>query len=114
MTLLLSSPPQPHSREDVYPALFLSWWCTCISVAIIAFRIIGRQVRNHRPWKLEDWVMMSIALPTSVRMALIHPALLYGTNNVDFNAMNISENEAAKRRLGSKLVPAARVFHGLV
>lgn len=58
---------------------------------------------------------MGISLaPLFIRLGIIHMVLVYGTNNIDFdkiNVMGMSEEEMHRRVVGSKLILASRVFY---
>jgi hypothetical protein len=58
---------------------------------------------------------MGISLaPLFIRLGIIHMVLVYGTNNIDFdkiNVMGMSEEEMHRRVVGSKLILASRIFY---
>ena len=101
-------PPPARSRSDNNATLLLSWWCTCIALTIILFRIGGRLVRTGNMFR-EDWVMGIAILPLFARMGLVHIILRYGTNNQIAN--DLTSVEIWERSTGSKLVLASRILY---
>ncbi|RMJ25065.1 integral membrane protein, partial [Aspergillus sp. HF37] len=103
-------PPDIRSREDNLPTLLMSWWATCFSVVIIIVRICGRYIRIERFFR-EDLVMTASLLPLLVRMAFVHPILLWGTNNT--KTAGLSPSDIRHREMGSKLVLPARIVYAI-
>lgn len=62
-----------------------------------------------------DDMWMGISLcPLLIRLGLIHIVLVYGTNNFDYNEVNISEmsqGQIERRVIGSKLTLLSRVVY---
>lgn len=62
-----------------------------------------------------DDIWMGISLgPLLVRLGLIHVVLVYGTNNIDFDEVNVLEmgqREVEQRIIGSKMILASRIFY---
>lgn len=105
-------PPAPMSRLAKNPTLLFSWWCTMFSAVIIVTRLCGRKTRSNRLFR-EDWIMMAALVPLFIRMACIHPVLLYGTNNVQTVGVHYTHEEIVNRSIGSRLVLAARIFYAM-
>lgn len=108
--LYSSAPPQPRTKFQNNPTLLFSWWCTGCAVTVILFRLSGRKIRNARLFR-EDKIMALSLIPLLIRMALIHPVLLWGNNNVD--TAGLSAQSIYHRSIGSKLVLGARIFYAL-
>lgn len=105
------APPDIRSREDNLPTLLMSWWATCFSVVIIIVRVCGRYIRIERFFR-EDLVMTASLLPLLVRMAFVHPILLWGTNNT--KTAGLSPSDIRHRELGGKLVLPARIVYAIL
>lgn len=62
-----------------------------------------------------DDIWMGISLgPLLIRLGLIHVVLVYGTNNIDYDVVNILEMSPIRihqREVGSKLILASRVAY---
>lgn len=110
-SLYTSPPPLRRGRDENYPTLLYSWWATGASVVIILFRLAGRWVRNERLFR-EDKIMAASLIPLLVRMALVHPILLYGTNNVQ--SEDLTDREVELHEIGSRMVLAARLFYAML
>lgn len=104
-------PPDFQSREDTNPTLLMSWWATGFSLVIILVRVCGRFVRLERFFP-EDLVMMASIVPLLIRMAFVHPVLIWGTNNT--RTAGLTPDQIHHRELGSKLVLAARIFYAIL
>lgn len=104
-------PPSLRSRMDNHATLLVSWWCTGCALVLILLRLWGRAIRTERLFT-EDKIMALSILPLLIRMALIDPVLLYGTNNTESTGLDpIAIHE---RELGSKLVLASRIFYAML
>lgn len=108
--LYSSAPPEARTRIQNNPTLLFSWWCTGCAVTIVLFRLSGRKIRNARLFR-EDKIMALSLIPLLIRMALIHPVLLWGNNNV--NTVGLSAEAIYHRSIGSRLVLGARIFYAL-
>lgn len=106
-----SAPPEPRTRNENYPSLLYSWWCTLFAVVIILFRLGGRKVRTNVLFR-EDWIMAFSLVPLLIRMGLVHVVLLYGTNNVIFTGL--TSTRIQHRETGSQLVLASRIFYAML
>lgn len=110
MPLYTPSPPARPFSEDKATVL-TSWWITCLCAIIIVFRLIGRYVRVEALFG-EDKVAAAALIPLFVRMAFVHPILLFGTNNVDVGGgVVMGEEEVRRREVASRLVLVSRVLH---
>lgn len=100
--------PAARAFADDRPTLIVSWWCTCYSITIIVFRVCGRYVRTEKIF-FEDGLMIGAVAFLVTRMGLVHAILYHGTNNT--LVADFSDNDIARRELGSKLVLASRVMY---
>ena len=107
-----TAPPEPRTRLANNPTLLFSWWCTIFSVVIIVTRLIGRKVRTDVLFR-EDWIMMLAIIPLCIRMGLIHPVLLWGTNNVQTVGYDFTDLQLHHRSMGAKLVLGSRIFYAM-
>ena len=73
--------PMRRTRMDNHPTLLVSWWCSGCALVLILVRLWGRCVRTEKLF-LEDKIMALSIIPLFVRMALVDPVMLWGTNNV--------------------------------
>ncbi|KAF2853301.1 hypothetical protein T440DRAFT_516005 [Plenodomus tracheiphilus IPT5] len=105
------SPPERRSRAANNPTLLYSWWCTIFSIVIIAFRLVGRYIRNERLFR-EDKIMAWSMVPLLARMGCVHVVLIYGTNNVNVSQLT-DPVKIRRREIGSQMVLAARIFYAL-
>ncbi|QIW97709.1 hypothetical protein AMS68_003227 [Peltaster fructicola] len=105
-----TAPPEPRSRDENWPTLLYSWWCTAFATAIILIRLNGRKVRSGQLFR-EDWIMIWAMVPLWARMVLVHFILIYGTNNVDTVNFNYSDQQLANHSTGAKLVLASRILY---
>ena len=106
-----NQPPHLRSRMDNHATLLVSWWCTGCAFVLILLRLWGRMVRTERLFT-EDKIMALSIIPLLIRMALIDPILLYGTNNT--NATGLDPIALHERSLGSRLVLGSRIFYALL
>src|SRR3954447_4858594 len=104
---LYSTPPPLRQILDENPTLIIAWWATLCSIFIIICRVFGRYVRTMRLFR-DDWWMLGSILPLLIRLGLAHAVLKYGTNNTQTHGL--TDEQIAKRRTGSGLVLAARIF----
>ncbi|KAK3987351.1 hypothetical protein QBC44DRAFT_295246 [Cladorrhinum sp. PSN332] len=110
---LYSPPPPARPFSEDKPTVLTSWWITIFCAAVILLRLLGRFVRVEKLFG-EDKVAAAVLIPLFLRMALVHPALLYGTNNVLINHELSSEAHAEdlrRRAIGSGLILASRVAY---
>ena len=102
--------PQAQTRINMNPTLIVSWFCTIFSVVVILIRVLGRWVRTERLFK-EDKIILWAIVPLVMRMAFVHPVLLWGTNNVQ--TLSLSDQDIRHRSMGSRLVLASRIFYAI-
>ncbi|KAF3904658.1 hypothetical protein ABW21_db0207365 [Orbilia brochopaga] len=106
--LYQQSGPAPYrSILDDNPTLLITWWATGCSLFIILSRCFGRYVRTMRLFRDDQWMLLSI-IPLLIRLALAHVVLKFGTNNTPADLLN--DEEIRRRRIGSQVVLASRVF----
>ena len=109
---LYSSPPPARPFSTDKATLLTSWWITAMCAVVIVLRLIGRYIRVGRLFG-EDKVAAAVLIPLLLRMAFIHPILLYGTNNVllDDTQPALSDTEIQQRSIASRLVLVSRILH---
>jgi hypothetical protein len=100
--------PNPETFRDTKPSLLVCWWSTCYAATVIVIRVLGRYGRADKVFK-EDAVMLVAVVPLLLRMAFLHPVLLFGTNNVV--ADDLSDWSIHRREKGSQLVMMCRIFY---
>lgn len=94
-------------------SIVVTYVCTFLSAILIVTRLLFRFHRGERMYTDDTWMGISLA-PLFIRLGIIHMVLVYGTNNIDFdkiNVMGMSEEEMHRRVVGSKLILASRVFY---
>lgn len=94
-------------------SMVVTYVCTFLSAILIVTRLLFRFHRGERMYTDDTWMGISL-VPLFVRLGIIHIVLIYGTNNIDFdkiNVMSMSEEEINRRVVGSKLILASRVFY---
>ncbi|TEY53007.1 hypothetical protein BOTCAL_0252g00050 [Botryotinia calthae] len=100
--------PEQRAWIDTKPTFIVSWWCTCFSIVIILFRILGRYVRTEKIY-LEDGIMVLAIIPLLMRMAFVHVILMFGTNNS--LTLGLTSEDVRKRIIGSQLVLVSRIMY---
>ncbi|KAL2136851.1 hypothetical protein VTI74DRAFT_577 [Chaetomium olivicolor] len=108
---LYTPPPaaRPFSLDKAN--ILTSWWITLLCAVIIVLRLIGRYVRVEKLFR-EDWVAATALIPLFLRMAFVHPILIYGTNNVLVDeGLVLSDDEIQRRSVASRLVLVSRILH---
>ncbi|KAF3768032.1 hypothetical protein M406DRAFT_338683 [Cryphonectria parasitica EP155] len=107
---LYSEAPDQLPWTSVKPTVLVCWWATLFSTIIILLRVTGRFVRSEMLFT-EDKMAFFCLIPLYVRMGLVHAILLYGTNNVQVSGLLFSTDELWRRKIGSGLVLASRIFY---
>ncbi|AEO59678.1 hypothetical protein MYCTH_2308143 [Thermothelomyces thermophilus ATCC 42464] len=104
-----SPPPPARPFSEDKPTLLISWWITSMCAVVVILRLIGRYIRVETLFR-EDKIAAAALIPLFLRMALVHPVLLYGTNNVLIDeAHPLTDAEINRRSIGSRLVLATRI-----
>ncbi|KAL9060763.1 MAG: hypothetical protein Q9162_000467 [Coniocarpon cinnabarinum] len=106
-----AAPPSLRTRLENHATLLVSWWCTGCALVLILLRLWGRAIRTERLFT-EDKIMALSIVPLLIRMALVDPILLYGTNNTD--PYGLDPIAIREREKGSKLVLASRIFYAML
>lgn len=104
-------PPHLRTRMDNHATLLVSWWCTGCALVLILLRLWGRLLRTSRLFT-EDKIMAFSIIPLLIRMALVDPILLYGTNNI--NTTGLDPVAIRERAMGSRLVLGSRISYALL
>ncbi|KAI5463468.1 hypothetical protein BGZ63DRAFT_353722 [Mariannaea sp. PMI_226] len=107
---LYSDPPTLREFKYDKPTLLVCWWATSFCTLIILLRLAGRFIRTERLFT-EDRVAALALIPLYLRMGCVHYILLYGTNNADFDGVNLSDEDIRKKEIASGLVLASRIFY---
>ena len=111
MSLYSEAPALRTFRQDK-PTLLVCWWATSFSALMILLRITGRFIRSERLF-LEDKIAASAIVPLVLRMACVHFILIYGTNNANFAAAELSPTRLHQKAVASGLVLASRFFYAV-
>ncbi|KAF5011361.1 hypothetical protein FDECE_2536 [Fusarium decemcellulare] len=107
---LYSDPPTLRAFKDDKPTLLVCWWATSFCTLIILLRLAGRFIRTERLFT-EDRVAALALIPLYARMACVHYILLYGTNNAQFDDIELTEEQLRQKSVASGLVLGSRVFY---
>ncbi|KAM7216035.1 hypothetical protein V8F06_008613 [Rhypophila decipiens] len=107
---LYSDPPPLHTFSNDKPTLLVCWWITMFCTVIILLRVSGRFVRTEKLFT-EDKVAALALVPLFMRMACVHFILLYGTNNAQFDGVELSDDELRKKSIASGLVILSRILY---
>ncbi|KAK4186277.1 hypothetical protein QBC35DRAFT_453407 [Podospora australis] len=107
---LYSDAPAARPFSEDKPTLLISWWITFFCACIILLRLLGRFVRVERLFR-EDKVAAWVFIPLFLRMAFVHPILVFGTNNVLVEELSLSDEEIRRRALGSVFVLVSRIIY---
>lgn len=107
---IYSEAPDARPFSDDKPTLLVSWWITIFCMAIIVLRLCGRYVRVEKLLR-EDKIVAGALLPLLLRAICVHFVLKYGTNNVNLDSIDLTQDQINKRVIGSRLVMASRVFY---
>ncbi|KAK4119151.1 hypothetical protein N657DRAFT_650575 [Parathielavia appendiculata] len=111
---LYSSPPPARPFSEDKATLLTSWWITAMCAVVIILRLMGRYIRVEMLF-VEDRIAALALIPLLLRMAFVHPILLYGTNNVLVDdPLQLSNTEIYHRSIGSRLVLISRILHPAV
>ncbi|KAH8675114.1 hypothetical protein BGZ61DRAFT_458344 [Ilyonectria robusta] len=102
---------RPFSKDK--PTALVSIWISLFCIAIIVLRLSGRYVRVEKLLR-EDKIVACALIPLILRAVCVHFVLLYGTNNVNLDGLDLTQSEIDKRVIGSRLVMATRVFYAAV
>lgn len=107
---LYSEPPTLREFKFDKPTLLVCWWATSFCTLIILLRLAGRFIRTERLFT-EDRVAALALIPLYARMACVHFILIYGTNNAQFDGVELTDLQLRQKAIGSGLVLASRIFY---
>ncbi|KAM0235291.1 hypothetical protein ACHAP5_009818 [Fusarium lateritium] len=107
---LYSEPPALREFKYDKPSLLVCWWATSFCTLIILLRLAGRFIRTERLFT-EDRVAALALIPLYARMACVHYILIYGTNNAQFDGVELTAEQLRQKSIGSGLVLASRIFY---
>jgi len=107
---LYSDPPALREFKYDKPTLLVCWWATSFCTLIILLRLAGRFIRTERLFT-EDRVAALALIPLYLRMGCVHYILLYGTNNANFDGIELSDEDIRRKEIASGLVLASRIFY---
>ncbi|KAF4473030.1 hypothetical protein FALBO_88 [Fusarium albosuccineum] len=102
--------PELRPFHEDKPTLLVSWWVTVFCMAVILIRMSGRYVRVEKLLR-EDKIVACALLPLVLRAVCVHFVLRYGTNNVNLEGVDLSQEAIDKRVIGSRIVMASRIFY---
>ncbi|KAF5010845.1 hypothetical protein FDECE_3018 [Fusarium decemcellulare] len=102
--------PELRPFHEDKPTLLVSWWVTVFCMAVILIRMSGRYVRVEKLLR-EDKIVACALLPLVLRAICVHFVLRYGTNNVNLEGVDLSQEAIDKRVIGSRIVMASRIFY---
>ncbi|KND88741.1 hypothetical protein TOPH_06583 [Tolypocladium ophioglossoides CBS 100239] len=106
---IYSDPPTLRPFRDDKPTLLVCWWATSFCTLMILLRMAGRFIRTERLF-LEDKIAALAIIPLILRMVCVHFILIFGTNNADFDGVELSATQIHQKRVASGLVLASRFF----
>ncbi|EHK20773.1 uncharacterized protein TRIVIDRAFT_192678 [Trichoderma virens Gv29-8] len=109
MALYSSAPPE-RPFSDAKPTLLVAWWITLFCTCLILLRLSGRYIRVEKLF-IEDKITALALIPLYLRIACTHVVLLYGTNNIQLDGLELSSKEINQRIIASKIVLAGRIFY---
>ncbi|PNY25558.1 Uncharacterized protein TCAP_04503 [Tolypocladium capitatum] len=107
---IYSDPPSLRPFRDDKPTLLVCWWATSFCTLMILLRIAGRFIRTERLF-LEDKIAALAIIPLVLRMVCVHFILIFGTNNADFDPVELSATQIHQKSVASGLVLASRFFY---
>lgn len=107
---LYSDPPEWLEFRHDKPTLLVCWWVTLFCTVIIALRVTGRFIRTERLFP-EDKIAALALVPLYLRMGCVHYILRYGTNNIDYTGVDLSDQDIRRKEIASGLLLAAHVFY---
>ncbi|KAH7160862.1 hypothetical protein EDB81DRAFT_924084 [Dactylonectria macrodidyma] len=107
---LYSDPPTLREFKYDKPTLLVCWWATSFCTLIILLRLAGRFIRTERLFT-EDRIAALALIPLYLRMGCVHFILLYGTNNANFDDVELTHAELRRKEIASGLVLASRIFY---
>lgn len=77
---------------------------------MILLRVIGRFIRTERLFR-EDKLAGLALVPLILRMVCVHFILEFGTNNADYSAVNLTNEQIRKKEIASGLVLLSRILY---
>jgi hypothetical protein len=107
---LYSEPPALREFKYDKPTLLVCWWATALCTCIICLRVIGRFIRTERLFP-EDRIAALALIPLFLRMGCVHYILLHGTNNSDFEGVELTDAEIRHKEIASGLVLLSRILY---
>lgn len=107
---LYSEPPTLREFKYDKPTLLVCWWATALCTCIICLRVIGRFIRTERLFP-EDRIAALALIPLFLRMGCVHFILLHGTNNSNFEGVELTDVEIRHKEIASGLVLLSRILY---
>lgn len=107
---IYSDPPSLRPFRDDKPTLLVCWWATSFCTLMILLRIAGRFIRTERLF-LEDKIAALAIIPLILRMVCVNFILTFGTNNANFDGVELSATQLHQRSVASGLVLASRFLN---
>lgn len=109
MALYTDAPAWRSFRHDK-PSLLVCWWITLFCTVIILLRVTGRFIRTERLFR-EDRIAALALIPLYMRMGCVHYILRHGTNNIDYDGVDLSDDDIRSKEIASGLVLAAHILY---
>lgn len=94
-------------------ALATSYVASILTVVLVFVRLIWRYRRGERMYPDDIWMGVSLG-PLLIRLGLIHMVLVYGTNNINYDEVDLlgmNPVQVQRRVIGSKLILLTRITY---
>lgn len=94
-------------------ALATSYVASILTVVLVFVRLIWRYRRGERMYPDDIWMGVSLG-PLLIRLGLIHMVLAYGTNNINYDEVDLlgmGPVQVQRRVIGSKLILLTRITY---
>ena len=99
--------------DEAEAELVVLWFLTGGAVAIMIFRLVLKQYRQHG-YSLGDYLTIAAIVAILLRGAVIHVALVWGTNSITAavrKTMKFTPEVIYQHTVGAKLTIVNRVFY---
>jgi hypothetical protein len=99
--------------DEIGEELLILWFLAGAAVAIMLLRLVLRRYRKQS-FELGDYLTISAIIALLLRGAVIHVALVWGTNSITAAVraqLQFTPEEIYRLEIGSKLTIVNRVFY---